>query len=248
MFTDLTCTDLPPAVAKQIDSQPGLNNMPPAEVLNSQLDRKITIVNFDLHRLQDDLNDSITSSHFAASMSKFLPDVQRLAGLPGGPRFAYDLIIKLVGNLNSHGGVDRDGGNATDEDIEEDRRARADFGDRMDEELIDVVRRRVADNESWDVQKEVRRFERNAAYLKNIGFESYFPRTLEVLKREAGGSGGATGSTAYNGATQSASYGGSGTTQPGAYSGAGTGATQGYGGNGNSIGVGGQQRASPPQY
>ena len=30
-----------------------------AQTLNAQLDRKITIVNFDLHRLQDDLNDSL---------------------------------------------------------------------------------------------------------------------------------------------------------------------------------------------
>lgn len=170
-------------------------------------------------------------------MGKFLPDVQRLASLPGGPRYAYDLIIKLVGNLNSHGGVDREGGGATEQEIQEDQHARAEFGDRMDEELIDVVKRRVADGESWDVQKEVRRFERNAAYLKNIGFESYFPKTLDVLKREAGGSG----------AVQSGSYSSSAPVQSGAYTGAGANATQGYAGNGNSIGVGGQQRASPPQ-
>lgn len=171
-------------------------------------------------------------------MAKFLPDIQRLASLPGGPRYAYDLLIKLVGNLNSHGGVDRDNtGSATDAELEDDRRARADFGDRMDEELIDVVRRRNAEGEQWDVQKEVRRFERNAAYLKNIGFESYFPRTLEVLKREA--SGGSMSSAGGQGGA------------PGYGAGQGVQSGQ-YAGNGNSIGVGGMQgpgqAATPPRY
>lgn len=177
-------------------------------------------------------------------MGKFLPDIQRLAALPGGPHYAYDLLIKLVGNLNSHGGIDRDNtGSATDAELEDDRRARADFGDRMDEELVDVVRRRNAEGEQWDVQKEVRRFERNAAYLKNIGFESYFPRTLEVLKREAGG-----GSMSSAGAGGQGGGPGSGFDRAGSGYGAGQGVQSGqYAGNGNSIGVGGMQGPGPGQ-
>lgn len=261
-----TSADLPPSIAKQIDSASTGSNTTAADILNQQLDRKITIVNFDLHRLQDDLNDSISSSHFASSMGKFLPDIQRLASLPSGPRYAYDLLIKLVGNLNSHGGVDREGG-ATDAELEEDRRARSDFGDRMDDELVEIVRRRNAEGESWDVAKEVRRFERNAAYLKNIGFETYFPKTLEVLKRaQSGGSAGSSGGQAgYAGSNsgQASGYAGSssgqagyGPVQSGAYGGnGGGGSVGGYngGGNPNSIGVGGMQgqqgpSGTPPGY
>lgn len=165
-----------------------------ANALNAQLDRKITIVNFDLHRLQDDLNDSISSSHFASAMAKFLPDVQRLASLPSGPRFAYELLIKLVGNLNSHGGLEASGGGAggaSDDEIEDDRRARVSFYERMDTELVDVVRRRFEEGEEWPVAREVKRLEKNAAYLKNIGIEPYFPRTLQTMRRdtEYGGQG-----------------------------------------------------------
>jgi len=178
-----------------------------ASALNAQLDRKITIVNFDLHRLQDDLNDSISSAHFAAAMAKFLPDIRRLAALPSGPRHAFELIVKLVGNLNSHGGLEasapsapRHGGNPDeridehdDDDsagpsaraIDEDRRARQTFYERMDTELAAVVARRSAEGEDWPVSREVKRLEKNAAYLKSLGIEPYFPRALDVMRREA---------------------------------------------------------------
>lgn len=180
-----------------------------APALNAQLDRKITIVNFDLHRLQDDLNDSISSAHFAAAMEKFLPDIRRLAALPSGPRHAFELVVKLVGNLNSHGGLEasapsapRHGGNPErrnddhdeeDDDtagpsaraIDEDRRARQAFYERMDAELAAVVARRSAEGEDWPVSREVKRLEKNAAYLKSLGIEPYFPRALDVMRREA---------------------------------------------------------------
>jgi len=173
--------DVPPAIAKQMDSSPDA-----ASSLNAQLDRKITIVNFDLHRLQDDLNDSISSSHFASAMAKFLPDIQRLAHLPTGPRYAYELLIKLVGNLNSHGGLEASGAanGAADDEIEEDRRARGTFYDRMDTELVEVVRRRGQEGEDWPVMREIKRLEKNAAYLKNLGIEPYFPRSLDVMREQ----------------------------------------------------------------
>lgn len=197
-----------------------------SSALNAQLDRKITIVNFDLHRLQDDLNDSISSAHFAAAMAKFTPDIQRLASLPAGPKFAYELLIKLVGNLNSHGGLEAntaqdallDGGEGSDAagggngtstaaEIEEDRRARAAFYARMDDELVDVVGRRCDEGSAeWGkagLAGEVKRLERNAAYLLNLGIESYFPRALEVMRAElrgGGGGGGARGHVSEGGA------------------------------------------------
>jgi len=168
----LTEPDVPASIAKIMDT----TTADAAPTLNAQLDRKITIVNFDLHRLQDDLNDSISSSHFASAMLKFLPDIQRLTLLPSGPRYAFDLILKLGGNLNSHGGID----SADAGDIA----ARRDFYNRLDETMVDVVQRRFGEGEGWDVKREIKRIEKTASYLKTYGVEPYFPSTLDMMKRE----------------------------------------------------------------
>ncbi|XPS77189.1 hypothetical protein M3J09_009221 [Ascochyta lentis] len=164
--------DVPSSIAKIMDT----TTPDAAHTLNAQLDRKITIVNFDLHRLQDDLNDSISSSHFASSMLKFLPDIQRLTLLPQGPKYAFDLILKLGGNLNSHGGLD----SADNTDIA----ARRDFYSRLDTAMVDVVQRRFGEGEEWNVQREIKRIEKTASYLKTYGVEPYFPQTREVMARE----------------------------------------------------------------
>lgn len=163
--------DVPPSIAKIMDTQPEA-----AATLNAQLDRKITIVNFDLHRLQDDLNDSISSAHFASAMTKFLPDITRLASLAGGPRFAFDLILKLGGNLNSHGGLDSNDA--------ADLASRRDFYSKLDTAMVDVVTRRFQENEDWPVGREIKRIEKTAAYLRNFGVEPYFPGTLDAMRRE----------------------------------------------------------------
>ena len=151
-----------------------------AATLNAQLDRKITIVNFDLHRLQDDLNDSLPTPSFSACMLKFLPDITRLTSLPSGPRYAFDLLLKLGGNLNSHGGLE----NGDEEDLAE-RRA---FYGRLDDAMVDVVRGRFKEEgDSWGVGREIKRIEKTGAYLRNWGVEPYFPRTLDVMRGEAGG-------------------------------------------------------------
>ncbi|KAF4308079.1 hypothetical protein GTA08_BOTSDO03691 [Botryosphaeria dothidea] len=167
--------DVPPSIAKQMDR----DDPAAAGTLNAQLDRKITIVNFDLHRLQDDLNDSISASHFASAMAKFLPDIARLASLRTGPRYAFDLILKLGGNLNSHGGLDT--GDA------EDIAARRDFYGRLDQAMVDVVRRRFDEGEDWPVQREIKRIEKTAAYLRNFGVEPYFPSTLHLMESKLHG-------------------------------------------------------------
>lgn len=164
-------SDVPPTIAKIMDAQPDA-----AQTLNAQLDRKITIVNFDLHRLQDDLNDSISSSHFASAMTKFLPDIARLSALTTGPRFAFDLILKLGGNLNSHGGLD----SHDPADIS----ARRDFYAKLDQAMVEVVNRRFQENEEWPVSREIKRIEKTAAYLRNFGVEPYFPSTLDAMRRE----------------------------------------------------------------
>ncbi|KAF2098693.1 hypothetical protein NA57DRAFT_39696 [Rhizodiscina lignyota] len=169
--------DVPPSIAKSMDAP----NPNAAQSLSNQLDRKITIVNFDLHRLQDDLNDSISTRHFADSMLKFLPDLSRLSALPTGPKYAFDLLLKLGGNLNSHGGLDSQD--------EEDKLVRKDFFDRVDNLMVDIVSRRFEEGEEWPVQREIRRLEKTATYLRNFGVESYFPRALDLMKSESGGAG-----------------------------------------------------------
>jgi hypothetical protein len=154
-----------------------------AVTLNAQLDRKITIVNFDLHRLQDDLNDSISSAHFASAMLKFLPDIQRLALLPAGPRHAFDLVLKLGGNLNSHGGLD----NGDEDDIN----ARRDFYAKLDQAMVDVVSRRFGEGEEWNVSREIKRIEKTAQYLVTYGIKPYFPQTLDLMRNEVGYQNGA---------------------------------------------------------
>ena len=168
-----------------------------AAILNAQLDRKITIVNFDLHRLQDDLNDSISSSHFASAMLKFLPDIDRLASLPRGPHHAFDLILKLGGNLNAHGGLD----SGDPADVE----ARRDFYAQLDNSMVDVVRRRLHENEDWPIMREIKRIDKTAAHLKIYGIEPYFPKTLDCMRSELDYRGSGSGSgegTQQNGAGQ----------------------------------------------
>ncbi|KAK4499142.1 hypothetical protein PRZ48_009654 [Zasmidium cellare] len=168
--------DVPASIAQIMDSTSHASSPThAAATLNAQLDRKITIVNFDLHRLQDDLNDSLPTPSFSACMLKFLPDITRLSSLPSGPRYAFDLLLKLGGNLNSHGGLE----NGDEDDLRE-RRA---FYGRLDEAMVDVVKGRFKEEgDSWGVQREIKRIEKTGAYLRNWGVEPYFPQTLEVMR------------------------------------------------------------------
>lgn len=177
--------DVPPSIAQQMDTAShSTSPTHAAATLNAQLDRKITIVNFDLHRLQDDLNDSLPTPSFSACMLKFLPDIARLSSLPSGPRYAFDLLLKLGGNLNSHGGLET----GDEEDLQE----RRSFYARLDEAMVDVVRGRFKEEgESWGVQREIKRIEKTGAYLRNWGVEPYFPRTLDVMRMESSAGAGA---------------------------------------------------------
>lgn len=193
--TDNPTTDVPPSIANQMDNASHATSAThAAATLNAQLDRKITIVNFDLHRLQDDLNDSLPTPSFSACMLKFLPDISRLSNLPSGPRYAFDLLLKLGGNLNSHGGLE----NGDEDDLAE-RRA---FYARLDDAMVDVIRGRFREEgESWGVQREIKRIEKTGAYLRNWGVEPYFPKTLEVMRDGSGmgqsGGGGAASPPTY---------------------------------------------------
>ncbi|QIX00670.1 hypothetical protein AMS68_006187 [Peltaster fructicola] len=172
--------DVPPSIARQMDASSHESSPThAAATLNAQLDRKITIVNFDLHRLQDDLNDSLPTPSFSACMLKFLPDIERLSALASGPHYAFDLLLKLGGNLNSHGGLE----NGDEEDLAE----RRSFYARLDDAMVDVVRGRLREEgNGWGVQREIKRIEKTGAYLRNWGVEPYFPRTLEVMREGSG--------------------------------------------------------------
>lgn len=161
-----------------IDSTPDA-----AEQLYRAIDRKVTIVNFDLHRLQDDLGESISLTYFGTCMMKMAPELHRLARLPHGASFAHEQIIKLVGNLTNHlsSGM---GENKTSEQMEEDRHAQEDFFHRIDEVLLDVTKQREP---GWNVGREVKRMEKNAEYLKDMGIGPYFPRTIQLMRQMAPG-------------------------------------------------------------
>lgn len=153
-----------------------------AQTLNFQLDRKMTMVNYDLHRLQDALNDCLSPTYFVQALSTLIPDLERLAALPGGAKFAFELVLKLAGNLNSHGGA----APSTADDS-------AGFYERLDAVMVGVVRARVEQGEEWAVSRDVRRMEKTAGYLRSYnGVEGYFPRSLRVMVEEvnARGSGG----------------------------------------------------------
>ncbi len=161
-----------------MDSQPDS-----AQTLNFQLDRKMTMVNYDLHRLQDALNDSLSPSYFVQALTTLLPDLERLAALPGGAKFAFELVIKLGGNLNSHGGAP----STPDDSLE--------FYERLDETMVDVIRLRLEQRgEEWQVMRDVKRIEKTGAYLRSYnGVTAYFPRSLKLMMQEvnlrSGGNG-----------------------------------------------------------
>lgn len=152
-----------------------------AQTLNYQLDRKMTVLNHDLHRLQDSLSSHLPTATFATTLAQLIPSIEDLSQLPGGPPLAFELIIKLGGNLNSHGGDE--GWNN-----EADASSRADFYTRLDDTMLDVVRARLAPNSRedppWSVVRDVKRLEKTGQFLRSkLGLQSYFPRSLEVMKR-----------------------------------------------------------------
>ncbi len=151
-----------------------------AQTLNYQLDRKMTVLNHDLHRLQDSLSSHLPTATFASTLAQLIPSIEDLASLPGGAPLAFELLIKLGGNLNSHGG---DEGWNNDADAA----SRAEFYRRLDECMLDVVGIRLEGE--WDTRGDVKRMEKTAAFLRSkLGLREYFPRSLEVMRRaETGG-------------------------------------------------------------
>ena len=153
-----------------------------AQTLNYHIDRKMTVLNGDLHRLQDSLTTHLPTSTFATTLLSLLPPIADLSTLPTGAALAFELIIKLGGNLNSHGGDD--GWNN-----EADQNSRAQFYSKLDDAMVDVIRQRLSqagqEEPPWVVARDVKRLEKTGSFLKSkIGLQSYFPRSLDVMRYE----------------------------------------------------------------
>ncbi|KAI4255459.1 MAG: hypothetical protein L6R42_006724 [Xanthoria sp. 1 TBL-2021] len=168
--------DVPASIAAAMNS-----DSTSAQTLAHHLDRKMTILNHDLHRLQDSLSSHLPTSTFTTTLATLLPAIESLSTLPHGAPLAFELLIKLGGNLNSHGGEE---GYNNDGDIA----SRAEFYSRLDETMVEVVRRRLenADEEEqpWMVGRDVKRLEKTGVFLKKIGLQAYFPRSLDVMRYE----------------------------------------------------------------
>ena len=174
----LSATDVPPRIAAAMNTDPSA-----ASTLNYHIDRKMTVINGDLHRLQDSLTAHLPTSTFATTLLTLLPSIENLASLPGGASLAFELVIKLGGNLNSHGGDD---GWNNDADIQ----SRASFYSRLDDCMVDVIRQRLSqaggEDPPWVVGRDVKRLEKTGSFLRSkIGLQSYFPRSLDVMRYEA---------------------------------------------------------------
>ena len=140
------------------------------------------MLNFDLHRLADSLPSRLPTSTIGQTLSTLLPSITHLSTLAQGAPQAFELLIKLGGNINSHN---------TGEESEADVKSTADFYTRLDETMVDVIRRRIeqgnAGEESpeWQISRDVKRLEKTGTFLRTeMGLQNYFPRSLEVLRYE----------------------------------------------------------------
>lgn len=150
-----------------------------ASTLATQLDRKMTMINFSLHHLADSLPNPIPASTVTDTLSTLLPKISYLSTLPTGPAFAFESLTKLAGNLNSHN---------SGEETEGERNKIAQFYADLDDTMEHVVRKRidaVADGEEqWEVGKDIRRLEKTSAFLKKeMGVRNYFLRSLDLMRR-----------------------------------------------------------------
>ena len=100
--------------------------------------------------------------------------------------------MKIVGNLTAHGGHEMDHGEGSEdrEDIELNRRARESFFIKFDNELASIIRNREDEGETWNVDRELKRLQKNEHYLKEMGLGPYFPRSIELMRGIVGHGGG----------------------------------------------------------
>lgn len=149
-----------------------------AGTLAAQLERKMTMLNYNLHQLGDVLPTPPPASTITSALAALLPTIQQLAALPGGPAGAFEALIKLAGNLNSHG---------TGDESDADRSAIASFYADLDDAMVRVVGLRAAAAtegiEDWDISRDLERLQRTGAFLKKeMGVRNYFVRAQEAMR------------------------------------------------------------------
>ena len=176
VLTRLT-PDLTPRLAAGMSTSPIA-----ASTFSNQLERKMTMLNFDLHRLADSLPSHLPTSTIAQTLSTLLPSIVHLSTLASGAPLAFELLIKLGGNLNSHN---------TGEESETDMKSTADFYTKLDETMVDVIRRRMeqqnieGEGNGWQIQRDIKRLEKTGLLLRSeMGLQNYFTRSLDVLRYE----------------------------------------------------------------
>jgi len=179
-----------------------------ASTFSSQLERKMTMLNYDLHRLADSLPSPIPMSTVTSTLATLLPSIAHLSTLSQGAPLAFELLIKLAGNLNSHNTGKTLSFSLSlpctitnmpeGEESESDSRTIAEFYTRLDESMVDVIRRRLEqsnageENPEWKITRDVKRLENTGDFLrKEMNLGNYFVRSLEVLRYEVkrGGEG-----------------------------------------------------------
>ncbi|MCJ1285309.1 hypothetical protein MMC26_004649 [Xylographa opegraphella] len=169
--------DLTPHLAATMSSSPVA-----ASTFASQLERKMTMLNYDLHRLADSLPSPIPMSTVTITLSTLVPPIAHLSTLSQGAPQAFELLIKLAGNLNSH---------ITGEENESDSKTIAEFYTLLDQSMVDIIRQRLeqsnAGQESpeWMIPRDVKRIEKTGDLLgREMGLRNYFVRSLDVLRYE----------------------------------------------------------------
>ncbi|KAI4152114.1 MAG: hypothetical protein LQ340_003099 [Diploschistes diacapsis] len=171
---------LRPDLPSELSSLIASNSPVAASTLATQLDRKMTMINFSLHHLADSLPTPIPASTVTATLATLLPKITYLSTLPTGPAFAFESLIKLAGNLNSHN---------SGEETEVDRSTIADFYTDLDDAMVGVVGKRVVavaeGEDAWEVTRDIRRLEKTAVFLqKEMGVRNYFLRSRETMRGE----------------------------------------------------------------
>ena len=151
-----------------------------ASTLATQLDRKMTMLNYSLHHLADSLPTTLPASTVTSTLATLLPKISYLSTLPAGPPSAFESIIKLAGNLNSHN---------TGEETEADKANIAQFYSDIDDVMVGIVGKRVVavseGEEEWDSIRDVKRLEKTGQFLKKeMGVRNYFLKSLEAMKGE----------------------------------------------------------------
>lgn len=153
-----------------------------ASTFASQLERKMTMLNYDLHRLADSLPTPIPMSTVTITLATLVPSIAHLSTLSQGAPQAFELLVKLAGNLNSH---------ITGEEDEADAKTIAEFYTLLDQSMVDIIRQRLeqsnAGQESpeWMIPRDVKRLEKTGDLLgREMGLRNYFIRSLDVLRYE----------------------------------------------------------------